>query len=56
MKNRWGAYEDYAKEIDEEAERRAHVDQQCNPAYCIYCQTEREIDDMVDYLDKQANK
>ncbi len=55
-RSRWGSYDDYAKEIDEEAERKAHVEQQCDPAYCIHCQTEREIDDMVKYLDKQTNK
>ncbi len=55
-RNRWGSYEDYAREIDEEAERKTHVEQQCDPAYCIHCQTEREIDDMVEYLDKQTNK
>ncbi len=43
-RSRWGSYDDYAKEIDEEAERKAHVEQQCDPAYCIYCQTDKELD------------
>lgn len=41
--NRHGCYEDYAREIDEEAERRAHEEDQCEGMpLCVYCLDEWE--------------
>lgn len=42
MKNRWGSYEDYCHEINEEAERAAHEAGQCNEVTCIHCIEQRE--------------
>jgi hypothetical protein len=37
MSNRWGSYDDYAQEVNEDAEREAHENFQCNEVTCIYC-------------------
>ncbi len=53
MKNRWGSYEDYAREIDEEAERKAHDAGECEGIpLCGYCLDDWE-EQLEDY-DKQA--
>jgi hypothetical protein len=46
MKNRWGAYNDYAREVDEETERGMHRENQengndCEP-WCPYCADEKK--------------
>ncbi len=54
MKNRHGCYEDYAREIDEEAERKAHDEDQCEgQPLCVYCQEEWEEANREE-LDKQG--
>lgn len=41
--NRYGSHDDYCREIDDEAEKRAHDEDQCEGApFCVYCQDELE--------------
>ena len=55
MKNRWNSYEDYAHEIDEDAERKAHEAGECQD-WCPYCKDERDLDDMVEHVNKELEK
>jgi hypothetical protein len=52
--NRHGCYEDYAREIDEDAERKAHEARECEGyPICFICLDERDVDDMAEHVNKE---
>lgn len=56
-RNRYGSYDDYVREIDEEAERRAHEDEQCEGLpYCVYCLEQRDLEDLMDHVNKELDR
>jgi len=53
--NRWGSYDDYAREIDELAERQAHDESQCEGLpLCSYCLDEWEQSNQEEW-ERQRN-
>lgn len=58
MNRRHDSYEDYAKEIDEQAEKKAHEEGEC-AEWCPYCaddeeQMSKDVDELVDHLNKEV--
>lgn len=57
---RWGSYEDYAQERDDEKEKEAHENFEC-PEWCPYCaddeeQMSKDVDELVDHVNTELDK
>ncbi len=56
MNRRHDSYEDYCKEIDEDAELKAHLADECE-WYCQYCKDEeqasRDIDELAEHINEE---
>lgn len=55
MADRWNAKHDHQQELDGNAERLAHDEIRCEPKFCPYCLDERNLDDMIDYVNKELD-
>lgn len=60
MPRRWGSYEDYAQERDDEREKAAHEAGECQE-WCPYCaddeeQMSKDVDELAEHINDALDK
>jgi len=57
MKNRWGSYDDREQEEIEEEREKTHREMRCEGLpFCEFCLDERDLEDMVNHINKELDK